>query len=240
MKEDTEGGRLFASTRWSVVLRAQDKSATAMGTLCESYRQPLIVWLRSRGATPHDAEDTVQGLLAQLLAHDFLRGVAQNKGRFRTFLLQCLKNYVRDQHDKQSAAKRGGGVEVGSLDCVTEGGQPVHDPAAPEAGPDLEYDRAWARTVLASALHRLESECARQGHAELCSALQPVMFADETAAPYRGIGDRLGMTEQAVKMAAYRIRNRLKELVREEVKQTLANEEDWQAEVRYLIQLFGR
>ena len=74
----------------------------------------------------------------------------------------------------------------------------------------------------------------------LCKALEPSLFADETASRYQEIGTRLGMSEGAVKVAAHRIRGRLKQLLREEILQTVANEQDWRHEVRYLIELFGR
>src|SRR5436190_17379166 len=88
---------LFEATRWSVVLRARDKSEFALSTLCESYRRPLLIWLRSQGYTQHDAEDLVQGCFAHLLSRDFLANVGKEKGAFRTFLLRCLKHYIRDQ-----------------------------------------------------------------------------------------------------------------------------------------------
>ncbi len=231
---------LFDATRWSMVLRARDKSEAALGGLCQSYRQPLIVWLRARGYSPHDAEDLVQGLFAQLLGREFLSNVAREKGRFRTFMLRCLKNYLMDQHAKNTAERRGSGHSVESLDATFDGEDKVHDPADPAATPDRAFDRAWAASLLTSALGKLHEECARQGHAALCTELEPVMFHDESASGYREIGIRLGMSEAAVKMAASRIRARLKGLVREEILQTVANEQDWQAEVQYLMQLFGK
>ena len=235
-----DGVALFQATQWSVVLRARDKSEAALNHLCQSYRQPLVVWLRARGQTPHDAEDMVQGLFAHLFGRDFLNNVSREKGRFRTFLLQCLKNHLNDEHDKNVAMRRGNGQPVESLDVTFDGEDKVHDPVDSRAAPDLAFDRAWAASLLANSLRRLHEECARQGHAALCAELEPVMFCDDTASGYREIGLRLGMSEAAVKMAASRIRARLKGIVRDEVLQTVANEQDWQEEVQYLMQLFGR
>jgi len=221
-------------------LRARDKSEGALNSLCQSYRQPLIVWLQARGQTPHDAEDLVHGLFSQLLSRDFLNSVAREKGRFRTFLLRCLKNHLMDQHEKNIAARRGGGQPKESLDATFDGEVKIHDPVDSQATPDLAFDRAWAASLLTNALRRLQEECARQGHAALCTELEPVMFCDDTASGYRDIGLRLGMSEAAVKMAASRVRARLKGLVRDEVLQTVTNEQDWQEEVQYLMQLFGK
>jgi RNA polymerase sigma factor (sigma-70 family) len=231
---------LFATTHWSVVLRAKDKSQAALGSLCQNYRQPLLIWLRSRGHAPADAEDLVQGFFAHLFKRDFLGNVAQEKGKFRTFLLSSFKNFLSDAYDKASAQKRGEGQIAASLQETDESGRVIHDPAAPGSAPDLEYDRAWARAVLANSLSRLEQECARTGHAALCSALQPVLFADETALPYKAIAAQLRMSTGALTVAAHRLRARLKGIIRDEVLQTVTGEQEWEEEVRYLISLFGR
>jgi RNA polymerase sigma-70 factor (ECF subfamily) len=231
---------LFAATQWSVVMRARDKSAVALENLCQNYRRPLIVWLMARGYSSHDAEDLVQGLFGQLLAREFLENVAREKGRFRTFLLRCLKNYMLDQHSKSAAMRRGSGQAHESLDATFDGQDKIYEPADQTASPDLAFDRAWATNLLTNSLSRLHEECARQGHAELYKELEPAMFRDETASGYREIGLRLGMTEAAVKTAASRIRSRLKGVVREEILQTVSNEQDWQDEVHYLMRLFGK
>ena len=231
---------LFIATQWSVVMSARDKSEGALNSLCQNYRQPLIIWLRARGYSPHDAEDLVQGLFAQLLGRDFLNNIAKEKGLFRTFLLRCLKNHLMDEHAKNIAGRRGSGQKTESLDVTFDGEDKVHDPADPNSTPDQAFDRAWAANLLANTLRRLHEECARQGHAPLCSELEPVMYQDDTASGYREIGIRLGMSEAAVKMAASRIRTRLKGIVRDEILQTVSNEQDWQSEVQYLLQLFGR
>jgi RNA polymerase sigma factor (sigma-70 family) len=234
------GAPLFASTHWSVVLRARDKSEAALGSLCSSYRRPIIAWLRCHGFNLDDAEDVTQAFLAHLLSRDFLQRVTPDKGRFRTFLLHCLKNYLGDQRDKSAAQKRGGGRSLGSLDETDENGRPLLDPADGDPAPDLEFDRAWAHAILEKAKQRLQHECATTGHRALWAALEPAMFADETASPYRQIAQQLGMSETAVKVAAHRIRTRLKGVIRDEVLQTVASEQELQHEIRYLIALFAR
>ena len=235
-----EPAGLFAATQWSLVLRARDKSKDALENLFGQYREPLLVWLLRQGYQPADAEDILHGFVQTLLSRDALNSVAREKGRFRTFLLKCLKNHLRDEQDRKTAAKRGGGQALESLDQTDEEGRTLHEPASSSAGPDLEYDRAWAQSVLTNSFRKLQEECAGQGHPALLAALEPVMFCHDTASPYREIGVNLGMSEGAVKMAASRIRARLKGLVRGEIMQTVANEPDWQDEVRYLIQLFAR
>jgi hypothetical protein len=116
----------------------------------------------------------------------------------------------------------------------------LHRPASASPSPDQEYDRTWAAAILAGAFQRLSAECARAGHAALCVALEPALFADADAPAYTQIAHNLGMTEAAVKMAALRIRQRLKALIRDEVRQTVASEDDLQEELRYLLSLFSK
>jgi RNA polymerase sigma factor (sigma-70 family) len=231
--------RLFKTTHWSMVRGAQAQSETALNLLFESYRQPLLVWLLARHYSAPDAEDLLQSYFAALLRHDFLRSISPEKGKFRTFLLTALKNHLHDARDKAMAQKRGGGVVVQSLQDSDSEGLPVCDPASTEATPDIEFDRAWAKAVLDRALRRLEAECSRTGHAALCTELEPVMFADPTAASYRQIGEKLGMSEGAVNVAAHRIRARFRGIIREEIAHTVDNEQDLRSELVYFTKLFG-
>ena len=193
-----------------------------LGKLLETYRDPLLVWLQAHNYTHHEAEHLVQGFFASLQRTDFLKQSSREQRRLRTFLLAALKSYLNDVRGKDSALKRGGCAAPDSLEETDDQGQPLHDPAA--ATPDVEYDRAWAQTVLAKALRQLETECAHNGNAALCASLEPVMFADETAAPYREIAGRLGMTEGAVAVAAHRLRARLRSIIREQSSRTDDNE----------------
>jgi RNA polymerase sigma-70 factor (ECF subfamily) len=236
----TSAHGLFPITGWTMVRRAQDGSQMALNSLFQNYRDPLLIWLRARHYSPHDAEDLVQSFCAGLLRHDFLKDVGREKGKFRTFLLTSLKNHLSDDRDNKNALKRGGGQTPNSLQETDDQGQPLYDPVGSGAAPDEEFDRIWAKALLDNALRQLESECARTGHAALCAALEPVMFEDETAAPYRKIAERLGMSEGSVKTAACRIRARLKGIIREEVRQTVDNEEDLEEEIRYLFSLFRK
>jgi RNA polymerase sigma-70 factor (ECF subfamily) len=239
-RKEGEPPPLFDLTRWSIIRRARDESTVALNALFTQYRQPLLTHLRARGCGPDQAEDLVQGFCAHLLGRDFLANVAQGKGRFRTWLLNALQNYIRDEYAKQKTLKRGQGRVPASLDEAREDGTPLLDPAADTTPADREFDRAWAQSVLTNALNRLGRDCATTGHTALFQALEPVLFAEETSPSYREIAEQLAMTEGAVKVAAHRIRARLKGLIREEVLQTVANQKDWEEEVRYLISLFSR
>jgi RNA polymerase sigma-70 factor (ECF subfamily) len=230
---------LFAATRWSLVQRARNQSSRALNELFTLYRQPLLSYLAARGYGHQDAEELVQGFCAHLLERDFLANVTPVKGRFRTFLLTSLQNYLRDEHDRVTARKRGRGRVPLSLDETGENHERLHTPVAPTPTADRAFDQAWARTVLDRALRGLARECASTGHGPLLEALEPALFADETSPSYRQIAQRFGMTEGAVKTAAYRFRARLNGLIREEILQTVRSAAEWKDEVRYLISLFS-
>jgi RNA polymerase sigma-70 factor (ECF subfamily) len=208
--------------------------------LCATYRSPLLAWARSRGESREDAEDHVQGFLEHLIKDASLSHVGPEKGRFRTFLLTSFQNYLKDLRKQAQAGKRGGGHFHGSLDETDQTGEPIHHPATGAPAPDLAYDQAWAAALLANALRRLEAECARTGHAALCRELEPALFNDSDAPAYAQIGQRLTMSETAVKTAAHRIRRRLGGIIRDEVSQTVVNDTDLEAELAYLLSLFAR
>ena len=236
----TKPGKLFDTTHWSIIQRAQHNSATALNHLFMQYREPLVVHLLGKQRSRDQAEDLVQGFCVHLLKKDFLANVAERKGKFRSFLLAALNNYLRDQIDHARAIKRGEGRVPDSLDEVDADGTPNHLAVSPGLTADQEYDKAWAQTVLRNSLRRLEEESTRSAHGSLCRALEPVLFDDETSPSYRDIAVDLNMTEGAVKVAAHRLRQRLRGLKRDEIMQTVTNETELEEELAFLISLFGR
>ena len=148
--EHTDAGQLpppglFRTTHWGLVLGAQENSETALDALFQFYHRPLLIWLQKRANdyAPLEPEDLLQGFCEHLLGREFLSNVRPENGKFRTFLLTSLKNYVRDRRDKDNTLKRGGGQSLNSLQETDDQGQPLHDPAASSATPDVEFDRAW-------------------------------------------------------------------------------------------------
>jgi RNA polymerase sigma factor (sigma-70 family) len=219
------GFRRFATTRWSVVCAAgRDDSAAgaALAALCETYWYPLYAFLRRRGCSREEAEDVTQAFFARLLERGWVRSADRDRGRFRTFLLTALTRFLAKERDKNHAAKRGGGRARLSLDF--EAGETRYSlEPADEQTPDRLFERRWALTVLDRVLGRLEEEHGDEpGRAAKFAALKPLMTSAD-AAPYAEVGAALGMSEGAVKVAVHRLRKRYKELLREEVAQTLSD-----------------
>jgi RNA polymerase sigma factor (sigma-70 family) len=228
----------FAATRWTLILKAaQGKetfpAADALAELCRIYWYPLYAYLRRSGQNSHDAEDLTQGFFAHLLDRKFLANVDRRKGKFRSFLLASLKNFLADRRDRARAKKRGGGRPTVPLDghaaesryCL----EPAHD-----LTPEKLFEKQWALSLLEQVLSRLRAEMAADGKAAMFEALQSVLIGDRKSG-YGAIAAELGMTEGAVKTAAHRLRRRYRELLRNEIAHTVASPEEIEGEIRYLL-----
>lgn len=210
-----------------------------MDAVCKAYREPLLLYLLWLRHNPEDASDLVQGFFADLIRRDGLSTLSPSKGRFRTFLITSLRNYVSDQRDRANAQKRGNGEASLRLDeLLARHG--VDRALVDRKGPDWAYDRAWANSVLRLALNQLEQEMTQAAKGPLFAALSPIMHQDAGATSYREVAKHLGMSEGAVKVAAKRLRDRLGEAIRQQVRATVTDTQEFDAELQYLIELLGQ
>lgn len=233
----------FHTTRWSVVTSAggQRSPATdeALSTLCQTYWQPLYAFLRRSGRPPAEAQDLVQEFFATLLEKDYLAAADRERGRFRTFLLTLLKRFASHQRERDAALKRGGGQTVLSLD-FDSAEQSCRWELADDWTPEREFERRWALTVLDRVLSRLAAEYHERGRDELFERCR-VFLTGETAGPsYAEIAAGVGMTEGAVKVTIHRLRQRYRELLREEIEQTVASPDDVSDELNHLLAALRR
>lgn len=228
----------FATTHWSVVLAAGDAAPAAcdaLATLCQAYWFPLYAHVRRRGHDAEAARDLTQSFFAELLAHNTINRADPQRGRFRTFLLSVLDNYLRHAHRDGQALKRGGGRELISWDAQNAEERLSLEPAD-ERSPDADFDRRWALATLERARTRLRNEFCLSGKVELFDLLRPHLSSDDAGLPYAKIAAQLNMTVVAIKVTVHRLRQRLGELLREEVAHTLANPADAETELRHLIE----
>ena len=233
------GQPLFATTHWSVVLAAADEetpeAAAALERLCRTYWYPLYAYVRREGHSPEDAQDLTQEFFATLLRRDSLAHVAPEKGRFRSFLLAAMRHFLSDQRDRARTVKRGGRVEILSLDA-----QEAEDRYRLEPVDRLDaekiYERRWAMTLIEQALARLREESAAAGKAELFERLRRFVVG-ESEATWGEAASELGLTEGAMKAAVHRLRERYRVLLRDEIAHTVADPAEIEEEVRYLIRV---
>lgn len=230
----------FRTTHWSVVLLAGQSNvpgaASALEQLCRAYWYPLYAFVRRRGYNPDDAQDLVQGYFEQLLTRNDLTTVHPRKGRFRTYLLTTLTHYLSNEWDRARAAKRGGGLQFVSLESEDPEQRYQFEPAG-EIMPETLFDMAWATQVLDTVLAKLKDECQSSGNAERFDALKEFLLGDRGGMPYAQIAQTLGMTEQGIKSAVHRLRQRFRELFRSEIAQTVGTLEEIDDELRYLIRV---
>lgn len=237
-EQDTGAGG-FRPTRWSVVLAAAslDSDAAAgraLEELCRTYWFPLYAYVRRKGYAAADAEDLVQAFFARLLEKRSVAAADPARGRFRAFLLGSLKNFLFNEWDRHSAAKRGGGTPVIELDALAAEERCRLEPACNEA-PERIFDREWALAVLDASLRRLRAEHEAGGRGLLFERLKGAIAAAPETAPYAEIAAELKISEDLVKVAVHRLRKRYREILREEVAQTVDSAGDLDGELRHLL-----
>jgi len=231
------GGAAFTTTHWSVVLEAQGESPAAqeaLEKLCRTYWRPIFAFLRRQGIPPEEAEDITQGFFAELLERRSLSAVRKEKGRLRSFLLGGLKYFLANEDRRAMAIKRGKGQRPIPLEELRAGERIETEPADPMT-PDQIYERRWALTVLERVLIRLKEEYLAADNAALFDCLKELL-PDEPGSPSQAeMAARLGMSENAVRQAFYRFRQRYQALLREEIANTVATPGDIEDELRHLI-----
>jgi RNA polymerase sigma-70 factor (ECF subfamily) len=221
-----------------VVLTASDQAGPqgneALETLCRTYWYPLYAYVRREGYRPHDAEDLIQGFFARFLERRYLDDVDRSKGRFRSFLLGCLKHFLSHEREKARALKRGGRYRFVPLDQDSAETRWLQEPADALSA-DRLFERRWAMTVLELVLERLRKSYAAGGKAKAFDALKETLTGSRRTIPYAELAPRLGMSEAAVKVAVYRLRQKYRELLRAEIANTVADPREVDAELRHLF-----
>jgi RNA polymerase sigma factor (sigma-70 family) len=229
---------VFATTHWSVVLKAGHNSSpgseAALEKLCRTYWFPLYAFARRQGNTPEDAQDLTQDFFARLLEKNYISKADPDRGKFRTFLLQSLKNFLLNEWKRAGRLKRGGDLEFVSID--TNAAEDRYAAEAPEEfDPDAEYETRWAVTLIEQVLTALRHEFNDADKGRLFEELKGFVWGDKSAASYAEIAGHLNLSEGNVKVAVHRLRQRFRELLRAEVANTVARPEDIDGELRHLI-----
>jgi len=226
----------FATTRWDLVLASAQTQAPgadeALSDLCRTYWRPLYAFVRRRGYSPADAEDLVQTFFAQFLQDRTVKKADPLRGRFRTFLLTSLQNFLANEWDRASAAKRGGKFRFIAFDELATEERDALD--APDASsPELAFDVRWARAIVDTALQHLREEAEAHGKKEAFDELK-VFLTEAEATSYESAAARLGIPLNAVKTAIHRLRGNFRTIVRREVARTVSSPTEIEEELRYL------
>ena len=235
---NSTGRPRFATTHWSVVLAAGKSSSAqqkqALETLCQSYWFPLYAFLRRRGYNTHQAEDYTQGFFADILEKHDLRAADPERGRFRSFLLATLKHFLSDERDRVQAQKRGGGRRLLSLD-FQEAESQYHLEPADRLSPERLFEKSWALTVLEKTMVSLRADSTRKGKEDVFDHLKVYLTTEKDEIPYRDMAEKLKMSEGSVRIAVHRLRRQYRKLLRDEIAQTVATEDQIDEEIEQLF-----
>ncbi len=228
----------FTTTHWSVVLTAGQSdltgAAAALEQLCRVYWYPIYAFVRRRGADWPEAQDLTQAFFAHLFEHETLRKVDRQKGKFRTFLLAALTNFLANQWDRRRTLKRGGRCQIISLDEAAAEARYRHEPVEPRT-PEKLFERRWAIALVEQVLARLKQEYAAAGKVDVFAALEPGLTEEAAPGGYAAGAARLGLSEGAARVAMHRLRRRFGELLRGEIAHTVASPAEVDEEIRQLF-----
>ena len=231
----------FATTRWSMVLAAAggapgEQADRALAELCAGYWYPLYAYVRRRGYDAEDARDLTQAFFARLLERRGLASADPARGRFRSFLLTAMKNFLASEWRRQAAGKRGGGAAIVSIDAA-DAEQRYRSEPADTRTPEALYERRWALAVLERAVGDVRRGYARRGETEQFDALKAYLGVDAAAVPYGDLARRLGRSEPALRTALSRLRARWRTRVRQLVAETVQDGRLVDDELRDLLRM---
>jgi RNA polymerase sigma-70 factor (ECF subfamily) len=232
----------FHTTHWSVVLAARDRedpaARDALARLCSAYWYPLYCFVRCRGVGPHDAEDLTQEFFCRFLERNSLLNVSPMGGKFRSFLLTCLKNFLANEWQREHAQRRGGGQSVISLDGTEAETRFSLEPAE-QVTPEALYEKHWALTVLDRTMQALQQDYAARKQSALFEELKGFLPGGSGGESRAESAARRGVSVGAIDVAVHRLRKRFGELLREEIAQTVSSKPEVDDEIKYLIGVVG-
>jgi DNA-directed RNA polymerase specialized sigma24 family protein len=233
----------FHTTHWTEVLAAgaenSPEAGEALARLCQTYWLPIYAFIRKRGHGPHQAQDLTQEFFAGFLEKRHVEQAVRDRGRFRSFLMTSVENFLRNAHDRSQAQKRGGGKSLISLD--DQDAEALYLGArSDEADPAAAFEQRWASTLLQTVLTRHRDEFAKGGRSELFDALQAHLWGDADSIPYPLLAERFAMTVPNIKTTAHRLRARYREMLREEIARTVSHPGEIDDEIRHLMRVVSQ
>lgn len=233
----------FTRTHWTVVLEAARPDSlagqAAFGKLYSDYWQPLYAYVRRRGYPPEEAQDITQSFFTRILEKNALQNLRREGGRFRSFLLVSLGNFLANEWDRARARKRGGGTKLQPLQTVDEEelGTALEIPSLET--PETLFEKRWVATLLRRVTDRLRAEQLSSPKQCLFEDLEPHIQRDPSGMPYAEVALKHTMSEGAIKVAVHRLRERYRGILREEIARTVSSESEIDDELRHLIRVIS-
>jgi RNA polymerase sigma factor (sigma-70 family) len=241
-KNASTSGMGFQTTHWTIILKARDDSDTAaresLASLCTTYWYPLYAFVRRQGSTPHEAEDLTQEFFFRFMERNSLSSVRPAAGKFRSFLLACLKNFLANERARTQAQRRGGGRALISLDCAEAETRYSLEPAD-SLTPEMLYDRRWTFALLERTMNQLRGEYGAAQKSELFEQLQGFLPCGHGGASRADLAAKRGISVGAIDVAVHRLRKRFAALLRAQVAETVSSEAEVDEEIRHLISVLA-
>jgi RNA polymerase sigma factor (sigma-70 family) len=241
--QETAHASIFPETRWSVVLRTGDSDVDrayyALSRLCEDYWYPLYVYVRKRGYDHALAQDLTQDFFARLLEKQQVQKARQERGKFRTFLLVSMNHFLTNEWHRQQTLKRGGGKVSFFSELENADDRFSFEIVDPQKSADILFEEKWAVTLLQKALERLQKEWVESKRGEMFEALKSHLVGEVANISYRDTAGRMGVSEGSIKVAIHRMRQRLRELLHDEIAHTVEDPSQIHDEVRAFLKIFG-
>jgi RNA polymerase sigma-70 factor (ECF subfamily) len=233
----------FQPTRWSVVLASAQTQApgaeSAMAELCKTYWQPLYSFARRRGHDHHRAQDMIQGFFLSLIESKSLSRVDPHKGKFRSYLLASLQNHMASEHTRDNAQKRGGGMQIFSLDDEDSEAKFNAASRASNLPAESAFEREWAIAAVESAIAKLEEDFEKRGKSHVFTALKPYLIGDQPVGAYDKTAAELGLSAGAIRTGVHRLRHDFRMHLRREVAKTVDSPDQIDEEMRHLRTTLG-
>lgn len=238
-----EANPVFATTRWTQIIEAarssDPRSGEALAEVCRVYWYPLYAYVRRQGFDEHTARDFTQEFFSRLLAKNYLDIADRQRGRFRWFLLTAFKCFLANEWDRANAQKRGGGERPLSFDAMTAEERYRTEPVD-TMSPDQLFDRRWALELLRRSRQALADDYRANGRQDRFEVLEGFLPGGEPGQSQAALGVQLGLSENAVKQEVHRMKKRFGELLRAEIRETVAHADEVDDELRYLIDIVCR
>ncbi|HEX7368894.1 MAG TPA: hypothetical protein VF284_01260 [Rhodanobacteraceae bacterium] len=228
----------FTQTRWSMVrglqgARAEDARA-ALTELAVRYWYPVYAYVRRCGHPQEIAQDITQVFLQQAAA-DLRNSRGLPCGRFREWLLVRLNVFLAGEWRELTSA-----IDMPEAPPLAELEARNRSELEPGDSPEQAYRRCFALEVLSRGLKRLRAEARQTGHTGMCEALEPFLTREPLPGQYDELGRKLSIRPLTLVMALKRLRQRFRELVRDELADTVASPDELAAERQALLAALDR
>ncbi len=234
----------FPTTSWTLIRKVQQggeaDARAALEAICRGYWYPIYAFARRSGFDVHDAEDVTQRFFQDMITHESLQRVREEKGQLRSFMLAMLKRIMSKERRHDAAAKRGGSKEATISFDDLDAEEWYQNEPADITDPERLFERAWAEGVLRAAEAKLQAECAAADDVSTFEALSEFLPLGENAMPYREVARRLKIEEATVRIQIHRMRKRYRQHIEEEIAQTVADPAEQKSELAHLMVAMGR